>query len=115
MPPTTGNHPKRGDIYWVAFDPSQGTEIQKTRPAAIISNNLLNKNLNKVIVAPITSNVANIFDFDCAVTVEGKEGKIMLDQLRSIDKSRLKKKIQTLDANTIEQLETALKITLDLI
>lgn len=56
MNQTTGKHPKRGDIYWVSFDPSQGTETQKTRPAVIISNNIFNKNLNRVIVAPITSN-----------------------------------------------------------
>ncbi len=115
MSQTSGKHPKRGEIYWVTFDPSQGTEIKKTRPAIVISNNMLNKNLNRVIVAPITSNVKNIFDFDCAVTIDKKEGKIMLDQLRSIDKSRLKDRIEMIEAKTQAKLEEALKITFDII
>ena len=76
---------------------------------------MLNKNLNRVIVAPITSNVKNIFDFDCAVTVGKKKGKIMLDQLSNVDKSRLKMKIGTISANILEKLEEALKITFGLI
>ena len=115
MNQTHGKYPEKGDIYWVSFDPSQGTEIQKTRPAVVVSNNMLNKNLNRVIVAPITSNVKNIFDFDCAVTVGKKKGKVMLDQLRSIDKSRLKKRSGTVSATTLEKLDEALKITFGLI
>lgn len=110
----TGKSPKRGDIYWVSFDPSQGTEVQKTRSAVVISNDMFNENLNRVIVAPITSNIQNIFDFDCAVTVQGKKGKIMLDQLRTIDKSRLVSKIETIDSQTLEHLEETLKITFNL-
>ena len=114
MTKMAGKHPKRGDIYWVFFDPSKGTEVQKTRPAVVISNDMFNKNLNRVIVAPITSNVKNIFDFDCEVVVQGKNGKIMLDQLRTVDKTRLGNKIDSLDSKTLENLETALKITFNL-
>ncbi len=115
MSQTSGRHPKRGDIYWVSFDPSQGTEIQKTRPAIVLSNDMLNKNLNRIIVAPITSNTKHVFDFDCAVIVEKKKGKIMLDQLRAVDKSRLKNYIESIEAKTLKTLEDALKITFDLI
>lgn len=116
MSQISGNkYPKRGEIYWVSFDPSHGTEVQKTRPAIIISNNHFNKNLTRVIVAPITSNVKNMFDFDCPVNIGGKEGKIMLDQLRTVDKSRLKGKIESVDQSTMQQLEEALKLTLDLV
>jgi mRNA interferase MazF len=114
MSQMTGKYPQRGEIYWVTFDPAQATEIQKTRPAVVISNNMINKNLNRVIVVPITSNVTNIFDFDCPVIVSKKKGKMMLDQLRSVDKSRLKQKITVIDATTLEKLEEALKTTLDL-
>lgn len=102
------------DVYWVSFDPSQGTKIQKTRPAVIISNNLFNEKLNRVIVAPLTSNIKNIFAFDCAINAKGKAGKIMLDQLRIIDKTRLNDKISSIDLQTLQDLERALKITLDL-
>lgn len=115
MKKTTGKHPRRGEIYWVSFDPSQGTEVQKTRPAIVLSNDMFNKNLNRVIVAPITSNIKNIFDFDCAVTVKEKKGKIMLDQLRTVDKSRLISVIETVDSKIIENLEQALKVTFNLV
>jgi mRNA interferase MazF len=115
MKKTTGKHPKRGDIYWVSFDPSQGTEIQKTRPAVVLSNDMFNKNLNRVIVAPITSNIKNIFDFDCAITVQEKKGKVMLDQLRTVDKTRLISKIETVDSKTLGNIEVALRITFNLV
>lgn len=115
MPQMTGKSPKRGEIYWVAFDPSQGTEVQKTRPAVIISNDSFNKHLNRVIVAPITSNVKNVFDFDCPVTIQGKKGKIMLDQIRTIDKSRLRGKLESINSITLAKLEVALKLTLNLL
>ena len=88
MTQTIGKYPKRGDVYWVSFDPSQGTEIQKTRPAVILSNNMFNKNLSRVIVAPITSNVKNIFDFDCAITIKKKQERscwINLEALTNLD------------------------------
>lgn len=115
MKQTPGNQPKRGEVYWVSFDPSQGTEIQKTRPAIILSNDMFNKKLNRVIVAPITKNIKNIFDFDCSIVVQGKAGKIMLDQLRTIDKSRLKNKIESSDPKILDQLDKTLKITFNLI
>jgi mRNA interferase MazF len=114
MTQTTGKYPKRGEIYWVSFDPSEGTEIKKTRPAVILSNDMFNKNLNRVIVAPITSNIERIFDFDCPITIEGKKGKIMIDQLRTIDKSRLKNKITLIDSAVLKKLEIALKITFEI-
>lgn len=107
-------HPQRGDIFWVSFDPSQGTEIKKTRPAVILSNDMFNRNLNRVIVAPITSNVKSTFDFDCTIILQGRKGKIMLDQLRSIDKSRLHSKIDSIDSKILDDLEDALKITFNL-
>jgi mRNA interferase MazF len=76
---------------------------------------MFNKNLNRLIVAPITSKVKNIFDFDCLVIVQGREGKIMLDQLRTFDRSRLKQKIESVDSQTLKNLEKSLKITLDLL
>ncbi len=71
--------------------------------------------MNRVIVAPITSKIKNIFDFDCLVIVQGRKGKIMLDQIRTVDKSRLKQKIASIDSQTLKNLEEALRITLDLV
>ena len=101
--------PRRGDIYWVNLDPTIGTEINKKRPAVIISNDTGNEYSNRVIVAPITSQASKIFPFDVAVTVKDKPGKALVDQLRSIDKIRLDNKIDHLDSNTLLEIDIALK------
>lgn len=81
---------KRGDIFWVDFDPSKATEIQKTRPALICSHDIMNENSSRVIVAPITSNLKKVYAFEYAIKDHPTiSGKIMFDQMRSVDKSRL--------------------------
>lgn len=115
MSKMTGNEtPKRGDVFWVNFDPTQGTETKKVRPAIILSNNLFNKHLPRLIVVPLTSNVSKKFDFDALVLVNGKQGKAMLDQIRAIDKSRLGKKISSITADEMLDVEQALKIAVAL-
>ncbi len=106
--------PKRGEIYWVNLDPTVGTEINKTRPALVISNDSGNEYGQRVIVAPITSSVNNVYPFEVKLTIEQKECKVLLDQLRSIDKQRFLKVLSTLDYKTMQLVNKALKITLDL-
>lgn len=79
---------RRGDVYWVNLDPAIGTEIQKTRPALVISPNDMNAVLPRVIVAPLTSKGQPL---GCRPEVEfgGREARILLDQIRAIDKRRL--------------------------
>jgi mRNA interferase MazF len=78
----------RGEVYWVNLDPTVGTEIQKTRPALIVSPDDMNAALPRVLIAPITSKGQPI---GCRpeVVFKGKSARILLDQLRSVDKSRL--------------------------
>lgn len=103
----------RGDIFWVDFDPSKATETQKTRPALICSHDILNENSSRVIVAPITSNLKKIYSFEYAlVNHKSVEGKIMLDQLRSLDKSRLGKKIGTLTHKEMTEIDPIIKFIL---
>lgn len=86
---------KRYDIYWVNLDPTLGAEIQKTRPAVIISPNVMNDNLSTVIVAPLTSTIRSYpTRVDCIVN--GKAGQIALDQIRTVDKTRLLNRLGTL-------------------
>lgn len=66
---------KRGEVYWVEFDPAVGSEIRKTCPAVIISNDAANRNLTRVVVVPLTSNVAHQYPSEARVTVSGKQSK----------------------------------------
>jgi len=89
----------RFDILLVSFDPSQGYEIKKTRPCVIVSPNEMNKYIKTIIVAPMTSRIKN-YPTRISVVFEGKGGTIALDQIRTIDKSRIIRNLGTLDTKT---------------
>ena len=104
--------PRRGEIWWINFDPSIGGEIRKTRPAVIISNDVANKALNRVQVIPITSVVKNIYPAECLITVQGKQNKAMADQLTTIRKLRLATKIETVKAQEMDEIERIIRLQL---
>lgn len=83
---------KRGEVYWVNLDPTVGNEVKKCRPAVILSPDEMNRSLPVVIVAPVTSSKKN-WPTRVDITLGGKAGQIMLDQIRTVDKSRLMKRI----------------------
>lgn len=87
---------KRGEVYWVNLDPTIGSEIRKTRPALIVSPDDMNAALPRVIVAPLTSGGQAL---GCRPEVEfkGKSARILLDQLRSVDKKRLGSRMGKID------------------
>ena len=89
----------RFDILLVSLDPSQGSEIKKTRPCVVISPNEMNKYIKTIIVAPMTSKIKS-YPTRIPVTFDGKEGNIVLDQIRTIDKSRIIRKLGTLNIKT---------------
>ncbi len=104
----------RGDVWWVNFEPSIGGEIRKKRPAIIVSNNAANKFLNRVQVIPITSNTDRLFPSEAYVTVAGKKGKVMADQLATVSKQRLSKRIDSISDDEMNMVVEAIKIQLDL-
>lgn len=83
---------RRGEVYWVNLDPTMGTEIRKTRPALVISPDDMNAVLPRVIVAPLTSGGQPL---GCRPELEfaGKSARILLDQIRTVDKRRLAGKV----------------------
>ena len=87
------------DVYFVDLNLTVGSEIKKIRPCVIISPDDVNTVLNTVIVAPLTSTIRN-FPTRINCIIEGKKGQIVIDQLRAIDKLRLKQKLDTLDKKT---------------
>jgi mRNA interferase MazF len=106
--------PRRGDVYWVNLDPVVGTEIRRTRPAVVVSNDSCNRYGTRVVVLPITSNVDSLYPGEAKVEVQGKPGRALGDQIRSIDKSRLKARLGRLTADEITRVDEALAVTLDL-
>ena len=93
---------KRFDIYLVKLNPTVGSEIQKTRPCIVISPDEMNV-LKTVIVAPMTSKGFD-FIFRPKIRFEKKDGLVLLDQLRTVDKTRLVKKLGTVDAKTSQDI-----------
>ena len=86
----------RFDIWIIQFDPTRGSEIKKTRPAVIISPSFMNRNLNTVIVAPLTSTIRG-YPSRIETDFADRDGEIALDQLRCVDKERLIEKVGRLD------------------
>jgi mRNA interferase MazF len=109
--------PRRGEIYWVSLDPTVGSEIAKTRPALIISNDIGNQYSARVIVAPVTSgNVDRVFPFEVLV-LAGEAGlpndsKVLLDQIRTVDKRRLGRRSGMLGQERLEEVNRAVRLSL---
>ena len=111
-------YPKRGSVYLVNFDPTIGAEVKKPRPAVIISNDVANQYSPIVIVAAITARAEPKFDEVLIKPPEGgltRPSVIQPNQIRSIDKTRLVKKLGDLSKETISDLDIALQITLGLV
>lgn len=113
-------HPKRGDIFLVNFDPTIGSEIRKTRPAIVIQNDIANRHSSITIVSAITSQ----FDqplYPTEVLIKAKEGGLtvdsvaLLNQLRSVDKQRLIKRLGKVKQDTIERIDRAIQLSLGLV
>lgn len=99
----------RFDVYLVSLDPSQGHEMNKTRPAVVVSPDELNEFLGTAIVAPLTSVVGRKYPYRLDTHFEGREGQVALDQIRAVDKVRLVKKLGRLRKRDQEPLLSILR------
>lgn len=106
------DHPRRGDVHWVALDPAQGTEIRKTRPAIVLSNDACNRFGTRVVVVPLTSNIESLYPGEAIVSIKGREARALGDQIRSLDRRRLRGRIARLTADELRDVETAICVTL---
>jgi mRNA interferase MazF len=100
-------HPRRGEVWWVSFDPSVGGEIQKTRPAVVMSNDSANAALHRVIVVPISSQVAKVYPGEALINLNGEQRKAMADQIMTASKQRLKNKLGILSLADVTAIESA--------
>ncbi len=106
---------KRGEIWWVNFDPSIGGEIQKKRPAIIISNDSSNNFLNRVQVVPLTSQTGRLYPSEAIIIFENKESKAMADQIATVSKERMLNKAGKVSTEELHQIETAIKTQLGML
>ena len=105
---------KRGEVWWIDWAPSVGGDIQKERPAIVISNDISNKFLNRVQVIPLTTNVDRVYPSEALVTVRGKKHKAMADQLTTVSKRRLQNRAGRVSSSAMTGVEQAIKVQLEL-
>jgi len=104
----------RGEVWWVNFGPSVGGEIQKKRPAIVVSNDASNKFLNRVQVIPLTTRVRRVYPSEALVTVRRRRSKAMADQLATVSKLRLVNRVGRLSTGDMRAVEDAVRIQLAL-
>jgi mRNA interferase MazF len=120
MPPTSRAgaaervRPERGDVWLVAFDPSLGGEVRKTRPAVVMSNDSANAVLNRVQVVPISSSVEQLYPAETYVSLSGHRRKAMADQITTASTQRLRRRMGRLSRDDIDAVARAIRVQLDL-
>ncbi|HET9113833.1 MAG TPA: type II toxin-antitoxin system PemK/MazF family toxin [Burkholderiales bacterium] len=103
---------KRGEVWWVEFDPAVGSEIRKTRPAVIVSNDVANRYMARLQVVPLSSNIEHIYPSETIITLNRNKSKVMADQIMTADKQRLKAMLGKLTQADMRAVETVIKIQL---
>lgn len=105
---------KRGEVWWVSLGPSVGGEIQKRRPAVIVSNDAANKFLNRVQVVTLTSKVDRLYPSEAQVVFQRRQGKAMADQVATVSKQRLLHRAGVLSDEEMQRIGKALRVQLDI-
>ena len=104
----------RGDVWWVSLDPTQGAEIQKTRPCLVLTSDVLNRFRQTVVVVPFSISARAHPPISVAVTCQGKPVVAIIDQIRAASRYRLKSKIETASPATLRAVSKALEEILEL-
>jgi mRNA interferase MazF len=103
---------KRGEVWWINFNPSVGGEIKKQRPAVIVSNDASNQYLNRLQVVPLTSNVDKVYPSEAVVKVGRRKSKAVADQLTTVSKLRLTNRMGRLSGSDLAKVEHVIMVQL---
>lgn len=104
----------RGEVWWVDFEPSRGSEIQKRRPAVIVSNDISNRHLNRVQVVPLTSSVDRLYPSEAMVQLNGEARKALASQLTTVSKERVLSRAGVLASKDLGAVAQAIRVQLAL-
>ncbi|MGH9533852.1 MAG: type II toxin-antitoxin system PemK/MazF family toxin [Terriglobales bacterium] len=99
---------RRGDVWWVAFGPSTGGEIQKTRPAVVVSNNAANAVLNRLVCVPLSRQTSKVYRSEALVRVGTTAAKAMADQIATISVQRLRAQLGAISETDLRAVEDAI-------
>ena len=105
-------HPKRGEVYWIELDPTRDSEIQKTRPCLVVTDDILNERRNTVVVIPLSTTSPKKFPLYVPLASMGGGALAVIDQIRTVDKQRIGDRAGYASTSEMERIEEALKIVL---
>lgn len=105
---------RRGEVWWMNFDPSLGQEVKKKRPAVILSNNLSNRYLKRYQVIPLSTKTDKLYPSECRILINGRESKAMADQLMTVSELRFLDKIGQISPAEMMEVERIIRMQLDL-
>jgi mRNA interferase MazF len=106
--------PQRGDIWWVSLDPTQGSEIRKTRPCLVLTANTLNRLRQTVVVVPLSTAARAHPPLTVPVTCQGQAAVAVIDQVRAVAKHRLRSRIETASPTMVQAVLAALAQILEM-
>jgi mRNA interferase MazF len=107
-------NPRRGELWWVRLDPTEGSEIRKTRPCLILTHNIINERRRTVVVVPLSTSPNNNPPLLVSVHCAGRAAVAVTDQIRAVSKDRLIERIEELSAQDLQAVEDGVQSVLDL-